>query len=399
MQPAFKVPYIKSLYPTFWSESSKFLNALEKHFANLNTDIVDIGKMLHYVTLDIITLTGFGGSVHAVDDPDSAQIKQYRNLFSAKRSHISYRISAMAIPFWLYRKLPVSARYEIESAVSSAHASMLPLIQARRNFPLESKSESEKKIDAHGKGDIIATLLCSGDFSNNYLLDQAVGFIVAGQETTAVAVSFALYLLSLYPDVQTRLREQIRANLISPDSEILSQRSGARIGDEDVDSIPYLTAVCNEVLRVYPPVPDVRRLTTSPNTVIEGTPIPVGTFVTVAPWLIHRSKTVWGPNADKFDPERWLVPGSGSKPKIDPTGGSEDPYALMTFTYGPRACIGERFARAEMATLVAQLVGRYEWKFKGIGPRGDKEMRLAFGVTLATVGGGLTMEARKIDGW
>lgn len=284
----------------------------------------------------------------------------------------------------------MKARHEIEHGIKGLKALILPLIQERR----KSAASVEKDGITHAQGDIIATMLRSGhSFSDDYLVDQAMGFFLAGQETTAVAVAFALYLLSEHPDIQTRLREEIRANLTSPDLDM----SG---GTADIESLPYLTAVCNEVLRMYPPVPDVRRTTIAPNSIVESVHIPIGTVITVAPWVIHRSTEVWGPKADRFDPDRWFVDGvSSSSGKIDPLGGCDNPHSMMTFTYGGRACIGEKFARGEMLTLVAQLVGRFDWKFKGIGSKGDKEMKLSFGVTLATVGGGMTMYATKISGW
>lgn len=344
--------------------------------------------MLHNVTLDIITLTGFGGSFNAVADPESEEIAQYRNLLSSKPSHSRYRYWALFLPSWIFRRLPVKARREIDSATHEAHAAMLPLIQERR----KSAQLSEKNSQSHAQGDIIATLLRSGNpFNDDYLLDQSVNFMIAGQETTANAVAWALYLLSEHPDIQTRLRQEIRSKLVSPDV-------GTSMGVTDIESLPYLTAVCNEVLRLYSPVPDVRRFTNAPNTVVEGTPIPIGTVITVAPWVIHRSKEVWGPKADEFDPDRWFVAGTNST-QIDPLGGSNDPHSVMTFTYGARACIGEKFARGEMLILVAQLVGRFEWKFKGIGPQGDKQMKLAFGITLSPRGGKMTMYTRKIPGW
>lgn len=352
-----------------------------------DTNTTDIGRGLHNLALDILTLTTFGGSVEAVNNPDSEQVMHFRNLFASKPSHIKYRYSAFVLPLWIYRRLPVKARREIDTATKKTHAFILPLITERRKM-----IQSGVDAKAISQGDLIATMLRSGDnFSDAYLLDQSLDFIVAGHETTGVATSLGLYLLSENPEVQTRLREEIREMLPSPSL-------GSPVDATLVESLPYLTAVCNEVLRLYTPVPDTRRLTFAPKTVIESVRIPVGTVVTVAGGVIHRSKEVWGPDADKFDPDRWFHD-KETRQKIDPLGGSGDPYAVMSFTYGPRACIGERFARGEMLTLMAQLVGRFEWKFKGIGPRGDKPMRVVYGVTSSPVGGGVTMYAKKVAGW
>lgn len=261
-----------------------------------------------------------------------------------------------------------------------------PLIQQRRMHAKEVASEQ------YTQGDIIATLLRSGQsFSDDYLIDQAIDFLVAGQETTATAVAFALYSLSENPEVQSKLRAEIREKLPSP--------SAATQADAELlESLPYLTAVCSEVLRLYSPVPYCHRQTISNSATIGSVAIPRDTVVVVAPGLIHESRKIWGPQANEFDPERWLV-GKGGDVKFEPLGGSNDTWAVMPFTYGPRMCIGEKFARSEMMSLVAQLVGRFEWKFKGIGRNGDRPMKIARTVVAGPAGGGVTMYVQRVGGW
>ncbi|KAH8879762.1 cytochrome P450 [Thozetella sp. PMI_491] len=386
LQPAFKFKYLKELSPTFWTEGAKFLNVIEKQMYQAGNNIIDIGERLHHVTLDIITLTAFGASINAVDDPHSSKVKHFRNLFASKNSHLAYRFTAFLLPYWLYRRLPVKARNEIMSAKRVITEFIRPLIHERR------KDASKELSKQYAQGDIIATLVQSGaNFSDEYLLDQSMDFMIAGQETTATAVAMTLYSLSEHPEMQLRLREEIRANLPSPSSN-------AAVDAVLIESLPYLVAVCNEVLRLYSPVVYCHRQTVAPDTKIGSTPIPKGTAVTVAPGLIHESRKVWGPKANVFDPERWLVKTDG-KLSIDPLGGTDDPYAVMPFTYGPRACIGERFARGEMLSLVAQLVGRFDWKFKGIGRKGDKPMMIVHAIVAGPLGGGMTMYANRIGGW
>ncbi|KAI9163666.1 Cytochrome P450 monooxygenase FSL4 [Paramyrothecium foliicola] len=378
LQPAFKFKYIKELSPIFWTEGAKFLTAIEKQLYEAGNGLIDIGERLHHCTLDIITLTAFGASIHAVDDPNSRTVKHFRNLFASKKEHLIYRFTAFLLPSWLYRRLPVKAKNEIMMARNVIADFIRPLIHERR--ATASKTEDKQ----YAQGDVIATLLQSGEeFSDDYLIDQSMDFMVAGQETTATAVALTLYSLSEHPEIQQRLREEVRAKLPSPSSS-------TQVDAVLVESLPYLVAVCNEVLRLYSPVVYCHRQTIAPNTTIGGVSIPLDTVVTVAPGLIHESRKVWGPKANEFDPERWLVR-NAEEVKIDPLGGTNDTYAVMPFTYGPRQCIGERFARGEMLSLVAQLVGRFDWKFKGIGRRGDRPMKIVHAVVAGPVGGGMTI--------
>lgn len=313
-------------------------------------------------------------------------MKQFRNLFSTKGHHLRYRQLAFILPYFIYRRLPVRAQRDISEARAVITDFVRPLIQQRQTHARDGSSKR------YAQGDIIATLLQSGEsFSDDYLIDQSIDFMVAGQETTATAVAFTLYALSLDPVWQSRLRDEIRERLPSPSAD-------TEVDAALVESLPYLTAICNEALRLYSPVTYCHRQSCLPNTTVDGVTIPRDTVVTVAPGLVHRSRHVWGEQASEFDPQRWLLEKDGEV-KVDPLGGTNDPWAVMPFTYGPRQCIGERFARGEMLSLVAQLVGRFEWKFKGIGRNGDKPMRVVYHVVAGPAGGGVTMYASRIPGW
>jgi cytochrome P450 len=146
-------------------------------------------------------------------------------------------------------------------------------------------------------------------------------------------MTFGIQLLSQpkHAHIQKKLREEIRANLPSP-------TSGIPVDANMIDCLPYLEAVSKEVMRVYPPVPMIGRIS-AVDTDICGMRIPRGTHVRVHPWAINKAKHLWGDDAREFKPERWLVG------KYAANGGAET-LAYMTFGHGPRGCIGRgRFFR------------------------------------------------------
>ncbi len=108
---------------------------------------------------------------------------------------------------------------------------------------------------------------------------------------------------------------------------------------------------------MFPPVPTTMRQS-SKDTTLLAQPIAAGTILTVAPWAINHSPELWGPDADEFKPERWINSHTG-RPNL--TGGVDTNYAFLTFLHGPRSCIGQGFARAELRALVAAFVGTFEW--------------------------------------
>jgi cytochrome P450 len=120
--------------------------------------------------------------------------------------------------------------------------------------------------------------------------------------------------------------------------------------------MPYLNGVCNEVLRLFPTIPVTARYTIR-DTIIAGQIIPKGTVIFVVPWAINRNPKLWGPNSEEFVPERWI----DKTGRATMNGGADSNYSFLTFLHGPRGCIGERFARAELRTLLAALVGTFEF--------------------------------------
>ena len=122
--------------------------------------------------------------------------------------------------------------------------------------------------------------------------------------------------------------------------------------------MPYLNGVCNEVLRLFPTIPVSARVAIRDSTIADQF-IPNGTMLFVVPWAINRNPALWGPDSEDFVPERWIDKETG---RATMNGGSDSNFAFLTFLHGPRSCIGERFARAELRALLAAFVGSFEMK-------------------------------------
>jgi len=198
---------------------------------------------------------------------------------------------------------------------------------------------------------ILSVALESGGFSDEDLVNQLMTFLIAGHETTASAFSWAICMLCKYPDIQRRLRDEVRASLPDPRS------SASSISSADIDNLPYLNAVCNETLRVWAPIPLTLRVAEK-DTSLLGHYIPKGTTIFIPPWAVNTSKELWGDDAADFKPDRWTGAGNAN------TGGAESNYSFLTFFHGPRSCIGQSFAKAEFACLVAAWVGTFDTSYE-----------------------------------
>ena len=154
--------------------------------------------------------------------------------------------------------------------------------------------------------------------------------ILAGHETTATALFWALYVLALDPTTQDRLAAEVRA-------------AG---GTQDITKLPFTRAVVDETMRLYPPAFLVARAAAGPD-VVAGHQVIAKDVILIAPWLLHRHEKLWtDPNA--FKPERFMP---GTPPP--------DRFAYMPFGAGPRICIGAHFAIVEAVLALAKIVGTF----------------------------------------
>lgn len=217
---------------------------------------------------------------------------------------------------------------------------------------MESKKQNLRKTDAQKTNvrqsvDILSVALQSANVSEDELVNHMMTFLLAGHETTSSAFSWVIYFLCKYPEVQKHLRDEIQTHLPLD----VDWRPTAA----EIDNLPYLRAVCMEVLRLAPVVPQLPRMA-AVDTFILGHHIPKGTVIIIAPWAVNTSKELWGEDASEFKPERWM--GAAAN-----TGGADSAYAFLAFSKGPRSCIGERFAKAELACMVAAWMREFDTEF------------------------------------
>jgi cytochrome P450 len=172
-------------------------------------------------------------------------------------------------------------------------------------------------------------------FSQAELRDQVSTMIVAGHETTALALFWSLYLLASSPEAQQRLAEEVRDIAITPET-----------AGQVLPKLAYARAVVSEALRLYPPAFVIVREAIAADS-YGGVEIPAGSQVLIAPWVLHRHRKLWA-NPDAFDPGRFL---EGAPPPAR--------LAYLPFGVGPRVCIGAQFAMAEAVLILAMMIQRF----------------------------------------
>lgn len=168
-------------------------------------------------------------------------------------------------------------------------------------------------------------------FTDEQLGDQVATMILAGHETTATALFWSLYLLSLDPATQEQVAAEVQGATVD--------------GALDLDRLKFTRAVVDETMRLYPPAFLIARAAAGPDT-IAGMPVRKNDIVLVAPWLLHRHEKLWrDPNA--FVPSRFM------------TGTPPDRFAYLPFGVGARVCIGAHFALVEATLALAKMIGAF----------------------------------------
>jgi unspecific monooxygenase len=209
--------------------------------------------------------------------------------------------------------------------------------------------------------DILSMLMAARDeedkpMTDLELRDELLTLLFAGHETTATAMSWALYWVHSLLDVKEKLLQELKS--VSDPTDWMS-----------IFRLPYLTAVCNETLRIYPVA-----MLTFPRVVEEpvellGYKLEPKTIILGCIYLVHHREDLY-PNADQFKPERFL-------------DRQFSPYEFMPFGGGVRRCVGEALAQFEMKIVLATILSNYDLELSDRQP--VKPQRR--GVTLAPAGG------------
>ncbi|XP_016006835.2 cytochrome P450 4B1 isoform X2 [Rousettus aegyptiacus] len=227
-------------------------------------------------------------------------------------------------------------------ACQVAHNHTAQVIKERK-AALQDKEEQEK-IKNQKNLDILDILLSVRDEKEIKLPDADIQaevdtFMFAGHDTTRSGLSWVLYCMALYPEHQHRCRKEVR--------EILGDQKSFQW--EDLGKMTYLTMCVKEAFRLYPPVPQVYRQLSQPVSFIDGRSLPAGSLISLNIYALHRNSSVW-PNPEVFDPMRF------SRDDVS----HRHPYAYMPFSAGPRNCIGQKFAMAEIKVALALCLLRFE---------------------------------------
>jgi cytochrome P450 len=180
---------------------------------------------------------------------------------------------------------------------------------------------------------LLAALLEQGEMTDRELRDQVLTIVMAGHETTAKSLTWALYLLDRHPDVMATLVQELDREL-----------DGRLPAVADVDRLTYTRSVLDETMRLFPPVWLISRRAVVDEQ-LDGYDVPSGTLVCISPYTLHRHPGYWS-DPERFDPARFAPGRERDRPS----------HLYLPFGGGPRLCIGRHFALTEAVLVLATVL-------------------------------------------
>ncbi len=281
---------------------------------------LEVDSQMSTLTFEILSATLFSDDL----EDDAADFEGALNRYLSIGARID-PLDVLGAPNWIPRVGRMmsgrSAQFfeeRVASLVSGRRARLASGQEAPDDLLTALLSARDEEDDARG------------GLSDREVAANILTFILAGHETTARALGWALHLLSRTPDIAARL--QAEADRFDPTLPDWAER------------LPWTRAVLEETMRLFPPAPTMARRAVEPD-VINGQPIPKGTAVVVSPWILHRHRLLWD-DPEAFRPERFLPENRKSI----------DRHVYLPFSAGPRVCIGAAFALQEAMIALATIM-------------------------------------------
>lgn len=335
LTPAFHFRVLDSCVAIF-NEQAKVLVSKIRDSAHL--DFVDLFPMMTHCTLDVLCESAMGIQLGSQGTTRHGYVKNLHTLLNIGMERLSKP--------WLWWNPTYnlsSQKRAFARAAKDLNSFVMKVIRTRKQI-LSQNDKSDQPVHSSGYSKAFLDVLLKhhledATLSEEDIIEEVNTFLFAGHETTAVGLTFLLYILGLHPDVQKKVVEEIDL-IFDGDFE----RDVTR---EDVSCMKYLDCVMKESQRIFTILPIYGRELEEDIHIGKYT-VPRGSTCVILGQMLHKDPTYF-PNPDVFDPERFLPEKSKGR----------HPYAFLPFSAGPRNCVGQKFAMTEEKVVVATVLRHY----------------------------------------
>ncbi|XP_059633365.1 cytochrome P450 86B1-like [Cornus florida] len=317
---------------------------------------IDLQDILLRLTFDNVCMIAFGVDPGCLS-PGLPEIPFARAFEDATEATL-IRFVTPTLVWKVMRYLDLGTEKMLKTSIKGVDKFANEVIRTRKKelMSMQERSEQDKKQ----RSDLLTVFMGLKDeqgkpFSDKFLRDICVNFILAGRDTSSVALSWFFWLLDRNPAVEERILEEIYRILCEREEGANKRESESNsiFRPEEVKRMEYLQAALSEALRLYPSVPVDHKEVVEDDVFPDGTVLKKGTKVVYAIYAMGRMEAIWGKDCRVFKPERWLRDGRFV---------SESAYKFTAFNGGPRLCLGKDFAYYQMKFAAASILYRYRVK-------------------------------------
>ncbi|EPS38807.1 hypothetical protein H072_7405 [Dactylellina haptotyla CBS 200.50] len=329
------------------------IQVLQRRLEELYADkdkVCDLGEWLHWTAFDVIGEMTFSRRLGFLERGEDVN-----NVISETQEQLDYLAVIGQMPFLdkFLMKNPLRIWWK-GNPTSPVTRFALNCMQQR--LQEKEKGDNTKRTDFLSKF-LEAADKYEGKIPRSQVIGWAAANVFAGSDTTAISLRATMFNLMRYPAVLHALRTELAAANIT---------AAAIPKYSQTNSLPYLSAVIKESLRLHPAVGILLERIVPPGGVaICDHFLPEGTIVGCNPWVIHRDRRVYGEDADFFRPERWIEATDEQKADME--------RSYLVFGSGKRTCIGKNISLLEIYKIIPWLVMRYE--FELVRPEAELKIR------------------------
>ncbi|TFA99766.1 Cytochrome P450 72A13 [Trichoderma ghanense] len=347
LTPIFGMSRNRRLVPQMWTKALTLADKIQELVTESSSTsvVLNMHPLTMAATLDVIGVTTLGVDFDSVTRPEQPILQAYQRVFpsfenqSAVEKFFGATLPAIVSPHLLF-KLPFKPIREFHQGMAFLQKFCLTQIRRKRREIEEDQYDSAELREK----DILSAIIAAGLRDETEILSHLLTILAAGHESTAITLAWAILKLAQHQDVQGKLRAEVFAATKSAKPEGLAL--------EDINSMKYLRCFLMEVLRLYPAFPAMMR-EAGHDTEVGDLLISKGKQIMVSPYAVNRSRELWGDDADEFKVERW---------EDSYSGGAKSSQAFLTFSSGPRICIGKDFATLSLKVFLTVLVSRFRFE-------------------------------------
>ncbi|RWR97008.1 cytochrome P450 86B1 [Cinnamomum micranthum f. kanehirae] len=329
--------------------NNKLLKLLEK-LAKLK-ESVDLQDLLLRFTFDNICTAALGvdPGCLAFDLPEVP----FAKAFEEATELTLFRFMVPPFLFKIMKLFELGPEKRLKEAIQVVHEFAAKMVTERRSKwkefgGLDDRSDLLSRLIEGQYTPLQQSMNMNYQYSDEFLKDFCISFVLAGRDTSSVALAWFFWLLHIHPHVERQILSEIQ--LVIHNRNIKEPTSKIIFSVPELNKMDYLQAALSESLRLYPPVPVDFKEVVEDDVFPDGTPVKKGDRVFFSIFSMARSEAIWGKDCLEFKPERWIRDGRFA---------SKSQFKYPVFNAGPRLCVGKKFAYMQMKMVAASILLRY----------------------------------------